>query len=59
MLSANVRTEVEVVADDTLSIYNLQTLAKIKEEEYRNMCSIEVQTGAEVRRQKSKHMFNR
>jgi len=32
-LSANVRTEVEVVADGTLSIYNLQTLAKMKEEE--------------------------
>jgi len=32
-LSANVRTEVEVVADGTLRIYNLQTLAKMKEEE--------------------------
>jgi hypothetical protein len=31
--SANVRTEVEVVADGTLSIYNLQTSAKMKEEE--------------------------
>jgi hypothetical protein len=29
-LSANVRTKVEVVADGTLSIYNLQTLAKMK-----------------------------
>jgi hypothetical protein len=32
-LSGNVKTEVEVVADGTLSIYNLQTLAKMKEEE--------------------------
>jgi hypothetical protein len=32
-LSANVRTEVEVVAYGSLSIYNLQTLAKMKEEE--------------------------
>jgi hypothetical protein len=30
--SANVRTEVEIVADGTLSIYNLQTFAKMKEE---------------------------